>query len=104
MATTQKTQSKKTQAGQKNPSTKQAAAKKPPVKKAGAPPTATAEPAAKKTATGAAASGTKTAQVEINHEAIARTAYFIWEEKGRPHGHEEENWLEAEARLNHRAR
>lgn len=104
MATTQKTQSKKTQTGQKNPSNKQTAAKKAPVKKVEASPKATAEPAAKRKTTGAAASGSKPGQVEINHDTIARTAYFIWEEKGCPHGHEEENWLEAEARLNHRGR
>jgi ribosomal protein L7/L12 len=32
-------------------------------------------------------------------EDIARGAYLLWEQKGRPPGTEVENWLEAEARL-----
>ena len=33
------------------------------------------------------------------HEEIARRAYEIFEERGRPHGRDQEHWLEAEAQL-----
>ena len=34
-------------------------------------------------------------------ENIAKLAYFIWIEEGRPHGKDHEHWLEAEALLKH---
>lgn len=30
---------------------------------------------------------------------IARTAYFIWEQEGRPHGRDQAHWLQAEKLL-----
>jgi hypothetical protein len=36
---------------------------------------------------------------EITTELIAQRAYVIWEQQGRPHGHEEANWLLAEKQL-----
>ena len=35
-----------------------------------------------------------------NHEEIARLAYLNWEKDGRPHGHDQKYWLEAEQQLN----
>lgn len=37
--------------------------------------------------------------VEIPHEKISARAYEIWVRKGRPHGKDFENWIEAEAEL-----
>jgi len=34
-----------------------------------------------------------------DHELIAQRARAIWQAKGCPAGHDEENWLEAEAQL-----
>ncbi len=34
-----------------------------------------------------------------SHEAIAELAYRLWNARGRPHGSEEEDWLEAERQL-----
>jgi hypothetical protein len=39
------------------------------------------------------------AQPELAHDAIAREAYRIWEQHGRPGGQELLHWLEAEQRL-----
>ena len=36
---------------------------------------------------------------EITPEVIAARAYVIWEQKGRPHGCDLENWLLAESQL-----
>lgn len=33
---------------------------------------------------------------EPTPEEIAELAYYIWDEDGRPHGRQDENWLEAE--------
>lgn len=33
------------------------------------------------------------------HEEIARAAYFLWEQDGRTHGHDEEHWFRALERL-----
>lgn len=35
----------------------------------------------------------------ITHEEIAQRAHDIWEESGRPEGHETEHWLRAENEL-----
>jgi Cu2+-exporting ATPase len=35
------------------------------------------------------------------HDEVAKKAYAIYLEKGRPQGHAEQNWLEAEAQLRH---
>jgi hypothetical protein len=32
---------------------------------------------------------------EAFHEAVRRTAYFLWEQDGRPHGRHEEYYLRA---------
>jgi hypothetical protein len=34
-----------------------------------------------------------------SRQSIAELAYQLWMERGRPHGSEEEDWLEAERRL-----
>ena len=34
-----------------------------------------------------------------SNQAIAELAYRLWNERGRPHGSEEEDWLEAERQL-----
>jgi hypothetical protein len=35
------------------------------------------------------------------HEEIARRAHQLWEERGKPHGSDEEDWLRAEHELRH---
>ncbi len=35
----------------------------------------------------------------ISHEEIARIAYLLWEEEGRPQGRAKDHWLRAEAVL-----
>jgi cytoskeletal protein RodZ len=35
----------------------------------------------------------------LSHDEIARRAYEIWVRKGRPLGHDEENWRQAEQEL-----
>ncbi len=37
--------------------------------------------------------------LEITSEQIARRAYFIWEQQGRPAGKEREHWMLAEQQL-----
>ena len=36
---------------------------------------------------------------DIPHEQVAARAAAIWDRKGRPHGQDHQNWLEAEAEL-----
>jgi hypothetical protein len=36
---------------------------------------------------------------KVDHEAVAKLAYGIWERKGRTDGHALDDWLEAEAQL-----
>jgi len=36
---------------------------------------------------------------EIPHDKIAARAAEIWDRKGRPHGQDVQNWMEAEAEL-----
>lgn len=43
--------------------------------------------------------GSKTGDSTANHEQIATCARLIWEQEGRPVGHELEHWLKAEAQL-----
>jgi len=33
------------------------------------------------------------------HEEVALFAYYIWEQQGRPDGHDAEHWFEAEKQL-----
>ena len=35
----------------------------------------------------------------VPHEEIARRAYQLWEERGKPHGSHEEDWYRAEDEL-----
>ena len=35
------------------------------------------------------------------HEEIARRAYELWEQRGRPNGSREEDWFRAESELSH---
>jgi phage protein D len=37
--------------------------------------------------------------VVVSHDQIARKAYEIWLAKGKPHGQDEQNWLEAKSAL-----
>ena len=37
--------------------------------------------------------------IEIPHDKIAARAAEIWDRKGRPHGQDVQNWMEAEAEL-----
>lgn len=36
---------------------------------------------------------------ERDHEAVARRAYELFEQRGSEHGHEEEDWRQAEAEI-----
>ena len=38
----------------------------------------------------------------LDQEAIARLAYFYWEERGRPNASPDEDWFRAEAELRNR--
>jgi hypothetical protein len=38
-----------------------------------------------------------------SHEEIARRAYQLWEERGKPHGSHEEDWYRAEHELRHQS-
>ena len=40
-----------------------------------------------------------TAVPEPSHEEIALRAYQLWEERGKPHGSDEEDWYLAEQQL-----
>ncbi len=46
-----------------------------------------------------AAPRTDAAPVEIPQDKIAARAAEIWDRKGRPHGQDVQNWMEAEAEL-----
>jgi hypothetical protein len=39
---------------------------------------------------------------KTGHEAIARQAHQLWEERGKPHGSSEEDWHRAEHELTQR--
>ena len=44
--------------------------------------------------------GTRAAkQNEAQEEEIAKNAYLIWENEGRPEGHELDHWLQAKSQL-----
>jgi hypothetical protein len=57
--------------------------------------------AAKTTAPKAPATKTKTAKVVmmVSHEEIAMLAHRLWTERGQQHGHDAEDWFQAEQRL-----
>lgn len=40
-----------------------------------------------------------TAGITVSNEKIAARAYEIWQASGRPHGHDQEHWLQAEREL-----
>jgi hypothetical protein len=66
-------------------------------KKPSAAPKAAAKPrkpAAKKTVVRANGKGNS-----ISHEQIAQLAHRFWAERGRQHGHHEEDWFRAEREL-----
>jgi hypothetical protein len=46
----------------------------------------------------------KSIQQQPNHDDIARSAYHLWEQSGKPAGREVEFWLAAEALLRSPAR
>jgi len=71
------------------------AATKTPAKKTAAKKTA-AETAAPKPKVGSPA---KAEMPPPNHDQIARTAYRLWEEAGRPHGQSDLFWQRAEREL-----
>jgi hypothetical protein len=52
------------------------------------------KPAAKKQA-----ARQKVTPISISRERVAELAYRYWNERGRAHGHHEEDWLRAEQEL-----
>ena len=76
------------------------------VKKPGAAPKVAAkprkpaekQPAAKKTVTSAHTNGKS-----ISHDQVALLAHRFWTERGRVHGHHEEDWFRAEQALRSKA-
>lgn len=82
------------------------------VKKANAKPKTPAKPrksaATKKAAENGAsvANGNGRAEathVRFSHEQVAELAHHFWAERGRKHGHHEEDWYRAEQELRARA-
>lgn len=61
--------------------------------------TRTAPTAGAKAAEAPTLNGTTTAPREITTDLIAERAYIIWEQQGRPQGHDLANWLLAESQL-----
>jgi len=83
----------------KNPASKQKAAGK-----ARTP----ASPGGKKTAGATGVSGkdgaaSKVTEMKLSHEQVARLAHHFWAERGRQHGHHEEDWYRAEQELRGKA-
>jgi len=76
------------------------------VKKSGAAPKAAAKsrklaenkPAGKKKVASANGNGSS-----ISHDQVAMLAHRFWNERGRVHGHHEEDWFRAEQALRSRA-
>ena len=56
----------------------------------------------KRTDFGAEGSSSKSSRTQPDHEQIAKLAYQFWEERGRPSGAGEEDWLRAENYLRSR--
>ena len=50
-------------------------------------------------ASASASQATTTRTVKVTHEQIAKRAHEIWVKRGCKHGHDEQNWLEAERQL-----
>ncbi|MBK9138468.1 MAG: DUF2934 domain-containing protein [Verrucomicrobia bacterium] len=53
----------------------------------------------KKSKPASAPTSSPTANVELSEAEIARVAYEIWEEEGRPEGRDLEHWMLARKRL-----
>jgi hypothetical protein len=100
---TVKSTSKKTSAT-KAPSTKAVAPveKAPEIKPAEAPATAQISAPAP-TAMAHEAKPASVQRREITTERIAACAYSLWEQSGRPHGRDQEFWLQAEQKLKQEA-
>lgn len=80
------------------------------VKKSGAAPKAAAkasQPAEKKTVTSTKTNGSSmshgTNGRSISHDQVAQLAHRFWAERGRTHGHHEEDWFRAEQEIRSRA-
>ncbi len=74
------------------------------VKKTSAKPKAPAKPrktAAKKVETNGAVP--IVTEMKFSHEQVAQLAHRFWNERGRLHGHHEEDWFRAEQELRARA-
>jgi hypothetical protein len=56
-------------------------------------------PAVAPVTSAAPAAGAPAALLDIPHDKIAARAYEIWVRKGKPHGQDFKNWVEAEAEL-----
>ena len=56
-------------------------------------------PAIVPNAMGDTANGVDTLAIQPTHEDIARRAYQLYEERGGEHGHDWQDWLEAEREL-----
>jgi hypothetical protein len=78
-------------------------------KSSAAPKTAakTSKPAVKKTVASAKANGISisngTIGSLISHDRVAQLAHRFWAERGRTHGHHEEDWFRAELALRSKA-
>ena len=73
------------------------------VKKADAAPKAAAKPAAKKPAAKKAAVLKMETPVSISRESVAQLAHRLWNERGRTHGSDAEDWFRAEQLLRGKA-
>lgn len=60
-----------------------------------AAPRATARPRVRKPAAAQAPEPKPLFDASLHHGEIAREAYFLWEARGRAHGHEAEDWFRA---------
>jgi hypothetical protein len=58
-------------------------------------------PATVPTATGEVPKWIETFALEPSHEDIARRAYQLYEERGGEHGHDQDDWFQAERELRH---
>lgn len=70
-----------------------------PAKKAAAKPRKTASKKASAASNGANGSHANGSHVGVSHEQVAQLAHRFWSERGRQHGHHEEDWFRAEQEL-----
>jgi hypothetical protein len=76
------------------------------VKNSGAAPKAAAsprKPVENKPAKKKAVASTNGNGAAVSHDQVAQLAHRFWNERGRAHGHHEEDWFRAEQELRHRA-